>query len=90
VRSAIVPRNARTIGEPAFLATATMRRICSSAVPCLGSNAREVGHTERMPTSSWIPSRSAYSRTFRTCASSRLPRNRISEKCTTRAFHFAQ
>jgi hypothetical protein len=41
-----------------------MRRICSSAVPCLGSNIFEVGQMERMPISISIPNFSAWA-TFR-------------------------
>ncbi len=89
-RSANVPWKQRTIGEPTSLAARSMRVICCSAVPGDGSNAFEVGQMDRMPSSISMPSLSACSRTLRRWSSSRLPMNRISEKWTTLAPHFAQ
>ena len=89
LRSAALPRTARTIGERTIFAASTIRASCSSAVPCALSNIAEVGQIDRIPISRSSPSSSARARTFFRLSGSRLPRNRISLKCTTLTFHFA-
>jgi hypothetical protein len=77
------------MGERTIFAASIILPSCSSAVPCFGSNIAEVGQIERMPISMSIASSSARARTFRRLSGSSVPRNRISEKCTTFTFHFA-
>jgi hypothetical protein len=66
--------------EPTIFAAAIMRMSCSSAVPSFGSNIFDVGQMDFMPISTSMPSFSAYCRTCRRFAGSRLPMKRTSEK----------
>jgi hypothetical protein len=62
---------------------------CSSAVPCLGSNALEVDKWSACRPRSEFPAGGVLADLLR-CASSNPPKKRISEKCTTWTFCRAQ
>ena len=89
-RSAPLPSTARTMGERTIFAASTIRASCSSAVPCsLVEHRRRRANRSHADLEIEPELVGVGPHLAQVVAASRLPRNRISLKCTTLTFHFA-